>query len=541
MLFTSYGFIAFLCVIFLVYYLAPKKIQWAVLLAGSYFFYAFAGLDCLAFILITTLSCYLVARLMGRHLARERTYLEENAETLDKEGRKKYKARSKRGRFYILLIGIILNFGILAVIKYSAFAVTNINRVAGLFGGDGFAVPDLLLPMGISFYIFSACGYLIDVYRQRTEVERNPFRFALFISFFPQLVQGPISRHNDLSPQLREGHSFELRSFTFGLQRILWGYFKKLVIADRALVAMKALLKTPTGGVEEYSGLYVLLLILIYSVQIYADFTGGIDITIGIAEALGIRLKENFIRPFSSKSTKEYWNRWHITMGTWFTDYVFYPVSVCKPMMKVSKWSRRVLGNNVGKRVPVYLATILTWFLTGLWHGAGWNFIVWGLLNCAVILVSQELEPLYAKFRARFPRLTGSPVYGKFMAVRTFLLMGLIRSLDCYRDVGRTFSLWLSMIIKPKLSEVFCGIGSLFTTEGAEFLGLGLADYVIILAGIGVMAAVSSLGARKSLRERLYDRPVLGWVACGCLIIAVVMLGAYSIGYDASQFIYNQF
>lgn len=541
MLFTSYGFIAFLCLFFLCYYLAPKRAQWVVLLCGSYFFYAFAGLECLAFILFTSLSSYIIARLMGRLAARERAYLEENAETLDKEGRKKYKARSKKRRFHVLLVGIVLNFGVLAVIKYSAFAVTNVNRVAGLFGSDGFAVPDLLLPMGISFYIFSACGYLIDVYRQKTEAERNPFRFALFISFFPQLVQGPISRHNDLSPQLREQHPFELRAFTFGLQRILWGYFKKLVIADRVLVAMKVLLKTSTDGVEKYSGLYVLLLILIYSVQIYADFTGGIDITIGIAEALGIKLKENFIRPFSSKSTKEYWNRWHITMGTWFTDYVFYPVSVCKPMMKVSKWSRRVLGNNVGKRVPVYLATILTWFLTGLWHGAGWNFIVWGLLNCAVILVSQELEPLYGKFRGKFPRLTGSRVYGKFMAVRTFLLMGLIRSLDCYRDVGRTFSLWLSMIIKPNFSEVFSGISKLFTSASAKFLGLRLADYIIIFAGIGVMTVVSSLSAKKSVRERIYDKPLLSWTLCGALLVAIVLLGAYSIGYDASQFIYNQF
>ena len=512
------------------------------LLIGSYIFYAFAGLECLVFILTTTVSCYIVARIMERLSSRERLYLEENGATLEKEERKKYKARAKKHRFYLLLVGIILNFGILAVIKYSAFAVTNVNRVVGLFGGDSLSVPDLLLPMGISFYIFSACGYLIDVYRQKTEVERNPFRFALFIGFFPQLVQGPISRHNDLSPQLREEHSFELRGFTFGLQRILWGYFKKLVIADRVLVAMKVLLKTPAEGQpEKYAGLYVLLLILIYSVQIYADFTGGIDITIGIAEALGIRLKENFIRPFSSKSTKEYWNRWHITMGTWFTDYIFYPVSVCKSMMKVSKWSRRVLGNNIGKRVPVYLATVLTWFLTGLWHGAGWNFIVWGLLNCAVILVSQELEPIYVKFRTKFPRLTSSRPYGKFMAVRTFLLMGLIRSLDCYRDVGRTFSLWLSMILKPNFKEVFSGIGVLFTSWSAKFLGLRLVDYIIVFAGIAIMAVVSSMSEKKSVRERLYDRPLLGWSLCACLIIAVVLLGAYSIGYDAQQFIYNQF
>ncbi|MBQ8849608.1 MAG: MBOAT family protein [Clostridia bacterium] len=542
MLFTSYGFIAFLCVLFVVYYLLPKKSQWAILLAASYIFYAFAGLDCLVFIFVTTLSAYFVARLMGRLTKKEGAYLDANRETLDKDGRKKYKAAVKKRRFYILVCGLVLNFGILAVIKYSAFAVSNVNTVIGLFGGDGFDIPDLLLPMGISFYIFQTMGYLIDVYRQKTEVEKNPFRLALFVSFFPQLVQGPISRHSDLAPQLYAEHKFDLRGFTYGLQRILWGYFKKLVIADRVLVAVKALMKTPAEGeAEEFAGFYVVLLILIYSVQIYADFTGGIDITIGIAEALGIKLKENFVRPFSSKSTKEYWNRWHITMGTWFTDYIFYPVSVCKPMMKLSKWSRKVFGNNIGKRIPVYLATILTWFLTGLWHGAGWNFIVWGLLNCAVILVSQELEPLYARFRGKFPRLTGSVAYGKFMALRTFLLMGLIRSLDCYRDVGRTFSLWGSMFTKWNIGEVMGEIGSMLTSASGTFLGLKLADYIIIAVGIAAMAVVSSLSAKKSVRERIYDKPVLSWLLCGGLLFAVVMFGAYSIGYDASQFIYNQF
>ncbi len=542
MLFTSYGFIAFLIILFLAYYLVPKKAQWGLLLAASYIFYAFAGLDCLCFILVTTLSSYFVARIMGRGVRLENEYLSLHKEEMDKETRKKYKAKQKKKRFYVLVLGLVLNFGILAVLKYTAFAVSNVNSFMGLFGNDGFDIPDLLLPMGISFYIFQTMGYLIDVYRQKTEVEKNPFRLALFVSFFPQLVQGPISRHSELAPQLYAEHKFDMRSFTYGMQRILWGYFKKLVIADRVLIAMKVLLTTPEAGErEEYAGVYTALLILIYSIQIYADFTGGIDITIGIAEALGIRLKENFIRPFSSKSTKEYWNRWHITMGTWFTDYIFYPVSVCKPMMKLSKWSRKAFGNNIGKRIPVYLATILTWFLTGLWHGAGWNFIVWGLLNCAVILVSQELEPLYEKFRGRFPRLTGSLVYGKFMAVRTFLLMGLIRSLDCYRDVGRTFSLWLSMLTTWNIGDVLKGIFGMFVDTSSKFLGLKLSDYIILLLGIVIMALIGSLSAKRSVRERLYARPVLSWVLCGTLLMVILLFGVYGIGFDASQFIYNQF
>ncbi len=528
MLFTSYGFIAFLCLLFLAYYCVPKRAQWGLLLGASYIFYAFAGWGCLVFILITTLSAYVIARLMARESRREGTYLTEHRETMEKEERKAYRAKAKKKRFHILLCGLILNFGILAVLKYTGFALHNVNAILGWFGSDGVAIPDLLLPMGISFYIFQTMGYLIDVYRGKTEAERNPARLALFVSFFPQLVQGPISRHSDLASQLYTPHSFDCRGFTYGLQRILWGYFKKLVVADRIVGAMRVLLEEP----DSYRGVYVALLILLYSIQIYADFTGGIDITIGIAEALGIRLKENFMRPFSSKSTKEYWNRWHITMGSWFTDYVFYPISVCKPMMKLSKWSRKALGTTVGKRVPVYLATIVTWFLTGLWHGASWNFIVWGLLNCLVILVSQELEPLYARFRKKCPRLTASRGYGKWMAVRTFLLMGLIRSLDCYRDVPTTFRMWGSMLTTWNWGTL---------PQRISELGLRLSDGIILLLGCLLMAAISTLSAKRSVRERLYEKPILSWTLCGGLFVVVLLFGAYGIGYDATQFIYNQF
>jgi D-alanyl-lipoteichoic acid acyltransferase DltB (MBOAT superfamily) len=295
------------------------------------------------------------------------------------------------------------------------------------------------------------------------------------------------------------------------------------------LVAINTMVDAP----EEYKGAYVFLLIILYSIQIYADFTGGIDITIGIANSLGISLAENFVRPFSSRSTKEYWNRWHITMGSWFTDYIFYPISVSKPMLAISKKSRAIFGKSIGKRVPVYLATAVTWFLTGLWHGAGWNFIVWGLRNCLVILVSQELEPIYSRFRKRFPRLTASNGYGVFMAVRTFLLMGLIRSLDCYRNVGLTFRLWGSMLTTPNGAEVI--------KSGALSLGLSLVDYVIILCGCIVMYLVSKCGKERSVRDRLYERPVLSALCFSALFVAVILFGAYSVGYDASQFIYNQF
>ena len=431
MLFTSYGFIAFIAILIAVYYIFPKKYQWVLLLAASYFFYSFSGIENFVFIIATTLSCFFVARAMEKRKLREDEYIALNKESMDKDARKAYRAREKKKRLRILLAGLIFNFGILAVLKYTAFALGNVNSLLSLFGVEAIGVPKLLLPMGISFFIFQSTGYLIDVYKNKTVAERNLAKLALFVAFFPQLAQGPISRHAELSKELYTPHSFDGKKVKFGIQRILWGFFKKLVIADRILVAMKAML----ADTATYTGAYVFLLIILYSIEIYADFTGGIDITIGIAEAMGIKVAENFNHPFSSTSTKEYWNRWHITMGSWFTDYIFNPLSVSKPMLKLSKNTKEKLGKGLGKRISVYLSTIVTWFLTGLWHGAAWNFIVCGLLNCLIILVSREFEPLYRRFREKFPKLVASYGYHCFAATRTFLLMGLIRSLDCYANL----------------------------------------------------------------------------------------------------------
>ena len=279
--------------------------------------------------------------------------------------------------------------------------------------------------------------------------------------------------------------------------------------------------------------MYVMMMILLYTVQIYADFTGGIDITIGLSETLGIRLTENFNRPFLSHSTKEYWNRWHITMGTWFTDYIFYPLSVCKPMQKLSKLSRAKLGNAIGKRIPVYLATVATWFLTGLWHGAGWNFIVWGLLNCLVILVSQECNPLYERFHHRFPRLSDSAVWHGVQAGRTVLLMGVIRTLDCYRDVPLTFRLWGSMFTTFNYTDLWNG--------SILELGLGRADWILLLIATAIMFAVSLWGIREPVRDKLERHPAMEAAAIVLVLLCVMVFGAYGVGFDASQFIYNQF
>jgi D-alanyl-lipoteichoic acid acyltransferase DltB (MBOAT superfamily) len=388
---------------------------------------------------------------------------------------------------------------------------------------------DIIMPLGISFYTFQSVGYLIDVYNEKYEAQNNYGKFALFVGFFPQLSQGPISRYNDLSQTLFAPHKYDSKTVAFGLQRILWGYFKKLVIADRVVIGLKTLLAAP----GDYPGIYFFLAMMFYAIQLYADFTGGIDITIGIAETMGIKVKENFMRPFFSKNIKEYWNRWHMTMGSWFTDYIFYPISVSGFMRKLSKSSRKHLGENLGKRVPVYLATIIVWFTTGIWHGASWNFVVWGLANCVVILISQELSPLYTRFHNRFD-VADKVWYRGFCVIRTVLLMSALRMFDCYRDVTITIKMFFSMFTTWNLSELWNG--------ALLSLGLSVTDYMIILLGVILIFTVSMLQRRRKVRERILALPYPARAAIWMALFLVVLLaGAYGQGYDESAFIYNQF
>lgn len=530
MLFTSLRFIIFLVCLFLLYYLIPKKYQWMLLLVASYVFYAFAGPFYLIYILATTVTTYFVSRRMDALQEAQINYLQENKAELSREDRKAYKAGMKLKQRRWLVLCLVVNFGILAVLKYSDFTILNINSVFDLIKiRTRIPVMGFVLPLGISFYTFQTMGYIIDVYREKYRSEKNILKLALFISFFPQLIQGPISRFDDLRQALFAGHPFNTQSISYGIQRILWGFFKKLVIADRLLVAVNTIVRSP----EQYQGIYVVAGMFFYAIELYADFTGGIDIAIGAAELFGIRLRENFDRPYFSKSITEYWRRWHITLGTWFKDYMFYPISVSKSMLTLSKKSRAAFGDAVGKRIPVYIATIVVWFTTGIWHGAAWNFVVWGLLNCLVILVSQECIPLYNKFHDRF-HVGHTFWYQLFQMGRTFWLMAFLRTFDCYRNVPTTFRMYGTILTKWNFNELFQG--------GLMQLGLSLSDYIVVALGAGLILGVSLAQRSGSIRDKLAQRPLLiRYAACFTLFLAILILGAYGVGYDASQFIYSQF
>lgn len=533
MLFTSYGFVAFFLCCFVLYYVLPKRFQSGFLLVASYFFYFQGGLSYPIFLFVTSLTVYAAAHRIQRIADEQEAWLYAQGKSASREERKFYKQQMKRRMKRWMLSALLLNLGILAVLKYANFVIENVNGILYFAGSEAeITYVDLILPIGISFYTFQAVGYLLDVYWQRVRPQDSFYRFALFVSFFPQLSQGPISRYADLSKTLYEPHAFDWKMVRFGLERILWGYFKKLVIADRIYPVVAMI----TEDSEYYTGVYVFLGMLFYAVLLYADFTGGIDITIGIAQVFGIQVQENFIRPFFSKNIEEYWRRWHISMGSWFRDYIFYPLSLSKPMKHLTTWTKKHFGAAVGRRANVYAATLIVWLATGIWHGASWNFVMWGLMNGIIILISQELSPLYGKFHARFPKLCAGRMYAAWQVVRTFLLMCFLRLFDNYEGVGTAFRAFGHMFTQFRMSL------PLLNAEEFSYFELSAADYGIVLAGVLLMFAVSMLQRRGSVREYVAAKPYpVRFLIFSGLFFAVVLLGTYGIGYDSSQFIYNQF
>ena len=521
MQFTSLSFLLFAACVLVAYYLPPKNRRWVILLLASLFFYLQAGPWYILFLLLTAVSTYLCTRAMGSALEKQDAYLKEHKQSLSREEKKQYKAAVKAKNRRCLTLCLVLNFSVLALCKAALLA-----PVAEALKSGNLGFLTLGLPLGISFYMFQSMGYAIDVCRGSVPYEKSFPKLLLFVGYFPQLIQGPISKFSQLSPQLYAGHDFDGKQVSFGLQRLLWGYFKKLVIADRIAGAVIAL-----RG-EEFLGAGFFLLTVFYAVQIYADFTGGIDMALGLSQALGIQLEENFIRPFFSKNIAEYWRRWHITLGEWMKSYIFYPISVSGPMLKLSKAARAKLGN-FGKRLPVYAASIATWAVTGIWHGLTPNFLLWGMMNCAVIVISEELQPVYDRFHGRF-HLKQKKWYGGFEMLRMFLLMNFIRIVDLFPNVGDYFSRLGSLITAPNFQ--------MFTDGTLMKLGLTGLDYGILGFGIAVMFTVSMIQEKKgSLRELLWEKPLLRYALVIALLVVTLLMGSYGIGYNASNFIYNQF
>lgn len=539
MSYASFNFIAFVALTVLAYFALPlKKHKWIILLISSYIFYLFAGYKYVAFILFTTVSTYAIARWLDRISLKSKETLKANKQDWDRDTKKQFKNKTKRNKRLVMALCLVLNFGILAFLKYYNFFADSLNDVFGSFGMS-FSAPTLklFLPLGISFYTFQSMGYIVDVYREKFPAEKNIAKFALFVSFFPQIIQGPISFYDQLAHQLYEPHKMDFTRFKYGCELILWGFFKKLVIADRAVIAIN----TVVADYNSYNGTTLTFTVLLYALQLYADFSGGIDISRGIAQILGIDMAENFRRPYFSKSINEYWRRWHITLGAWMKEYVFYPLSLSSAFltaskkMKATKFGATKAGSHIAKVLPTAFASLIVFLIVGVWHGASWKYVAFGLWNGGVIMLSILMKPLFDGALKKLHINPNNFFWRLFQMLRTFVIVCIGYVFDVAPSFRQAMWTFKMILTRQSISHILAKIFSLGITE-KDLIILVVAAFVVFL--ISLIQEKSIIGCRV-----LIDRKpvVLEVFLIVVLLTIVLMFGIYGPTYNASDFVYAQF
>lgn len=528
MAFNTMGFVLFFVIVLIGFYLVPKKYRWIFLLLSSYVFYMYASVKFLVFILITTISSYMAARLIDYYHEKEKAL---SVLELTKEKKKEQKQYFKKRRKNILIALLLLNFGILFVLKYLNFISENLNTILINLSYTG-KLPtfNLILPLGISFYTFQTMSYVIDVYWGKIKAEKNLGKVALFVSFFPQIIEGPIGRFKDLAPQLECKDKANIENITYGIQLMMWGYFKKIVIADRVAIVADYVFQ----HYLDISGFGVVTGVFLYAIQDYTDFSGAIDIARGCAKTMGIDMAENFRRPYFSKTIPEFWRRWHISLGTWMKDYVFYPFSLSKGMRKLSKFSKKHFGKFIGKTLPVAIGNILVFFLVGVWHGANWNYIIWGLFYGLIIAISSLLKPLFDWLIKMTHIHTKTKIFSLFQILRTFWItcIGCIifraDNLSAAWNIFLKSFEWFKLPVNP--------LGELLT------FGLNLNNYIVLAIALFILLIVDIMQEHMVVREWVAKRNLI--LRCSLYVAAfaiIIIFGVYGPGMNPSQFVYMQF
>lgn len=488
MSYASIEFLLFVLVLVFIYYVFPKKYRYIVLLIGSLiFYYLFSG-KYIIFILLSSVITYFSGKLI-----------------------EKYNDKRK----LILTLSILLNLSFLLVLKYNNF-FGDIFRVVGI----NIPYKKFILPIGISYYTLETISYLTDIYRKRMKAENNYLKVLLFLVYFPQIVEGPIANYSRLSKTLFNTEKFNYDNFVSSFVLIGWGFIKKLVIADRAGIFVSKVFE------NNYGGILLIVGILLYALQIYADFSGCIDIVSGVSELFGVKLDENFKRPFFSKSIQEFWRRWHITLGTWLKEYVFYPVSLSKINMKLNLKLMKMKSKYLSKFIITAFPLFFVWFFNGMWHGASFKYVVYGLYYYVLMMIGILLEPILKKIISIFKVNTEVWSYKFFQAIRTILIvcfgMFLFR-VDSFAQMG--------VMLHSKAST------ALFS------LGLKKADFALLIVGIFIMLIVGVMQEFNiNIREELQKQNLIfKWLVYYIIIFSIIIFGIYGKGYDAASFIYGGF
>lgn len=481
MTYTSYAFLFFTFITICIYYKVYKKRQWMVLLFSSIFFYMCSGpIFFLYLFLISFFTWY---------------------------GTKKVEEQ-RASRKIVLVVLIFMNIGILFLLKWSGMELALINRVFGLR-----LAWRLILPLGMSFFTFQNVSYVIDVYRGKIPAERNFWHYLLYAAYFPYIVSGPINRYEKIGDQFWAGHSFDKDTFYQGMLRILWGYIKKMVIADRAAIFVDEVF----GHYYMYRGLFIVFAVLLFSLQLYMDFSGCMDIVLGVSQLFGIEMAENFHAPYGAATTSEFWRRWHISLTSWFRDYLYIP-----------------LGGNRKGTARKYLNVMIVFLFCGMWHGAGITFLIWGFLNG----LYQVVGSMTVKFRKKLCQAVGLDEHSHGAMLRKKLTTAIFIEFawlffraDGYKEAF------------VMLRRMFTGWNPWILTDGTLYrAGLDQWDFLILIAGAVGVGWISRAGDKKDLHHIFLSQ---SWLCQTLIILGALVIwylfGIYGPGFDPANFLYYNF
>ena len=527
----SFDFAVFVLVLLLVYYAVPSKFQWVCLLVASFVFYLFSDCRLVGYLVITIATQFVLAikiDYLNQELNHKVSNISENNEKASTK--ESYKRKKKK----YLVASLFVNIGLLCFVKYTNFIGENVYRLIDYISGVhvDYVPLKILIPLGISFYTFQSTGYVIDVYRGKEVAERNFFKFALFVSFFPTIVQGPIERHSYLAKQLYEPHKYDYKRLCFGAQRMLWGYIKKLVIADRIGIFTSQVFTN--YQTNRYGSIIIFGTVLLSAIKVYADFSGGMDIVIGLCEILGIKLTENFARPFFATSISDFWKRWHITLGSWFKRYVFYSISLSKRFNGIVKGMKKRFGDSA-KYIPSTLASLVVFWIIGIWHGANWKYIFYGLYSAFWVSTGIFLQDVYKRAKVFFNIQEEKLAWKTFQIIRTIFFVTIGRYFSFAKDATDAFNM---------LKITFTKFDPWVLFDGTFYkLGLNEKNFRFMLYSIIVMFVADYLNEKGiCIREKISEQEVIvRWGFYYLAIFFLIVFGIYGPGYSVSDFVYMHF
>ena len=520
--------VAFLPLTIIIYNIMPQKHRWKVLLLASYLFFFLVSKKLIIYIIATTLLMYFG----GLWLAKLQSRRDEELKDVEKEKKKEIKDKYLKKQRWILTIVSLVILGILIVLKYSGFICENLDALFKAINVPiNIPIPKFMLPIGISFYTLQAISYLIDVYKEKIKADKNLGRVALFISFFPQIMEGPICRYSQTADDLWKCERTNYQRLTFGLQRILFGLMKKTIVADR----LNAFIIEAFDNYANYNGTVAMIAMVFYTLQLYMDFSGTMDIALGIGDIFGVKLPENFKQPFFSKSISDFWTRWHITLGTWFRDYIFYPVSLTGFCKKITTAARKKIGNYYGPLIASIIALFCVWICNGLWHGAAWTYIFFGMYHFCLIILGRIFEPLIKKINTKLHINNKNFLYKGMQIIRT----------TCLVFIGELF------FRANTLTDGMQMFGKMFTdfsfgtlTDGTILkMNLDIQDIIIVAV---VVIAIFIIGLIKEkgtdIREAISKKNIfIRWTLYYALILAIILFGTYGLGYVPVDPMYANF